>query len=229
MTKKKTRSVNPVGALAAASKSPAKNIFYSEVATEFINNGFMQTRAYATVSGQTIRTAKSQASVLFNKPFFAELIKKLLIGEQDAPPTKQWAIEIWRSMVESNVLDYMADDGGFLTVMELRELPVYVQRSIKKISVRNREKILKFNGLPVTDDDGNIRTTMEQHVSIELVDKQKALTDLAKAEKWIETHMNLNISAPVTADQLIAAQLERQRRLTVQDTTIEGESERVDG
>ena len=49
---------------------------------------------------------------------------------------------------------------------------------------------------------------------------------MARAEKWIETHMNVNITAPVSAESLINAQIKRQKRL--QKNVIEGTAEVIE-
>jgi hypothetical protein len=196
-----------------AHSNPSLNLKYHEIAKEFVNNGMNKTAAYKKVTKCKQKNATNMAYVLFNKPFFIDLVRAYLQGEEESPKTKDWAIKVWTNMVNSNVLDYIDDDFGILTVKELKELPVYVQRSIKKLEVET-----------TTDDDGR----EVRKIKIELVDKQKALNDLAKAEKWIETHMNITVKAPVSAEQLIEAQMKRAARLRVEDDrTIDGTSERV--
>jgi len=201
------------------------NIRYHEIAKEFVNNGCNAAKAYEVVTGASQRTSQRGALRLFKKPFFIELVRAYLQGEESSPKTKDWAIKIWTDMVNSNVLDYIDDDGEFLSVAELRKLPVYVQRSIKSLNIHTEEEEVKVDGKTLIED-GRPVMKISQHVKIELIDKQKALNDLAKAEKWIETHMNIKISAPISADQLIKAQMDRQRKLQV-DRTIDGKSERV--
>lgn len=223
MAKRKLNLVGP--AHIVVHKNPGINTRYHEIAKEFVNNGFNRSAAYATVAKTNSNAARQGAKKLFEKPFFIELVNAYLQGEEEAPKQKDWAIKTWTDMVNSNVLDYIDDDGDFLSVPELRKLPLYVQRSIKKIEIETSEEEVSING-KIIMDDGKPLMTKIQRVKIELVDKQKALNDLAKAEKWIETHMNINIKAPVSADQLIKAQMDRQRKLSV-NRAIEGESERV--
>lgn len=201
-------------------KNPARNIKYHEIAKEFVNNGCRQTLAYATVTGNNPRTCGTQATRLFRKPFMTELIRGYITGDHEAPRTKEWALKKWQEMVEANVLNYLTDEGDWLTVAELRELPKAEQQAIKKIKVRTIEEPVMLNGEMIMDNGKPIMTTT-QKVEIELYDRQKALSDMARAEKWIETHMNVSISAPVGADLLINAQVERQKRL--EGRVIEGE------
>lgn len=191
---------------------PSRNIKYHEIAKEFVNNGCRQTLAYATVTGNPVLTCSTQATWLFRKPFMIDLIRAYIVGDHEVPRTKDWAIKKWTQMVECNVLNYFADDGECLSIKDLRELPDYAQQAIKKIKVTTE-----------TDPDTGLST---QRVELELVDKQKALVDLARAEKWIETHMNINITSPISAEVLIEAQMRRQKKLELR--TIEGKSEKVE-
>jgi hypothetical protein len=190
--------------------NPARNIKYHEIAKEYVNNGFRQTAAYAAITGNKVTKCGTQATRLFRKPFMTDLIRAYIQGDHEVPRTKDWAIKKWTQMVESNVLNYIDDTGEFLSIKELRELPDYAQQAIKKIKVTTE----------VDKDSGN----SIQRVEIELVDKQKALSDLARAEKWIETHMNVTVRTPVSAEMLIEAQIKRQKRL--EGRVIDSTSER---
>jgi hypothetical protein len=202
-----------------------RNFKYHEIAKEFINNGCRQTLAYCTVTGTNIKTSGKNATRLFRKPFMTQLIRAYMLGDHDAPRTKDWAIKKWTEMVETNVLNFVNDDGEFLSVSELKELPDYVQEQIKKIKVKNVREPLMKHGEKVLDENDKPIYVHTQYVEIELYDKMKALADLARAEKWIENHMNVNVTTPVSAEMLIEAQIARQKRL--EGKTIDGESERV--
>jgi hypothetical protein len=208
---RKRRSLNLDGSATEmiVDENPARNIKYHEIAKEFVNNGCRQTLAYATVVGRPVGKCGTMATRLFRKPFMIDLIRAYIAGDHEVPRTKDWAIKKWTEMVESNVLNYIDDTGEFLSIAELRLLPDYAQQAIKKIKVTTER------------DDDTGRTT--QRVEIELLDKQKALADLARAEKWIETHMNINVTAPVSAEALIDAQIRRQKML--ESRVIEGRLE----
>jgi len=204
-------------------KNPARNIRYHEIAKQFVNNGCRQTLAYATVVGRPVGKCGTMATRLFRKPFMVDLIRAYIVGDHEVPRTKDWAIKKWTQMVETNVLNYINDDGDYLSIAELRELPDYAQQAIKKITVTtNREPILVKGQMVIVDGKPMMEGT--QKIDIELVDKQKALADLARAEKWIETHMNVTLTAPVSAEHLIDAQIKRQKKLEAR--TIEGTVER---
>lgn len=207
---KRTLNLDGPATQMVVDKNPARNIKYHEIAKEFVNNGCRQTLAYARVTGNPVSKCGTQATRLFRKPFMVDLIRAYIAGDHEVPRTKDWAIKKWTQMVESNVLNYIDDTGEFLSIKELRELPDYAQQAIKKIKVTTE----------VDKDSGN----SIQKVEIELVDKQKALADLARAEKWIETHMNVSITAPVSAEMLIDAQIKRQKRL--EGRVIDSTSER---
>jgi len=208
------------------SKDPIQNIKIHEVARAFVN-GMGRREAYQSVyKGVKNTSAQTLATRLFKKPFMIDLIKRYYLGEtntKEKPLTKDYAIKVWRHMVECNVLDYMDDDGKCLSVKELKKLHKYVQLSIKKIDIKTEEKKVMLRGKPVLDDDGKPMTELHQHVSIELIDKQRALSDLARAEQWIQTHIDVNVTVPVSADILIAAANKRAKKLRVDDNVIEGE------
>jgi len=219
---RKKRALNLDGDAAemVVDKNPARNIRYHEIAKEFVTNGFKQSKAYAAVTGASITSCSGNAAKLFKKPFMTDLVRAYLVGDHDAPRTKDWAVKVWTEMVQCNVLDYIDDDGEFLSVAELKTLPLYVQRSIKTLKVKTVEAIVKVKGVTILDDNGRPTIITKQHVVIELIDKQRALADLAKAEKWIETHMNITLTAPVGADLLIAAQQKRVDKLRVTDPNV---------
>ena len=229
--KKKTYVEPGTGADIKISRFTDINDKYHRVALAFINNGCRQTLAYKTVFNCSMDAARQGAYRLFKKPKMIEAIRLYMAGVKNPKLTKEWALKTWQQMIETNVLDYMDDDGRYLTVKELRELPLYVQRAIKKIDVhtRNTDK---------ENEDGTTTTTTTQRVSIELVDKQKALSDMARAEKWIETHMTINNNQNIiTADSLIEAAQRREAMLKhkkiddpaqIERRPIEGEAERME-
>ena len=223
--KKRTLNMDGPASQMVVSDNAARNIKYHEIAKEFVNNGCRQTLAYATVVGKTVPSCSNQASRLFRKPFMVDLIRAYIAGDHEVPRTKDWAIKKWTEMVQTNVLNYVNDDGEYLSIAELRELPASAQEAIKKLTVTTKEVPMKVKG-EVVEVGGVPLMTMVQKVEIELIDKQKALADLARAEKWIETHMNVNITAPVSAESLINAQIKRQKRL--QKNVIEGTAEVIE-
>jgi len=226
---RRKRSLNMDGDAAdmVVDKNATLNFKYHELAKEFVNNGCRPNQAYAVIYGVSASKCYLQAKKIFNKPFMIDLIRAYFVGDHEEPPTKEWAVTEWRKQVECNVLDYIDNDGAFLSVAELRELPRYAQRAIKSINIHTSEVVVKLGKKTVLDEDGKPMLRRVQNVSIKLIDKQKALADLAKAEKWIDMHMNINVTAPISADQLIEAQMRRQKML-MNENVIEGQAERID-
>jgi hypothetical protein len=201
---------------------------YHELAREFINNGFRQGKAYAAVYGTSLKSASDRASTIFNSLWMRKLIWEVLCGVDGEPLNdldKGYAIEKLLQQIETNILDYIADDGRWLNVRELKGLPVFAQQQIKKLNITN-----KITPLFVTDGDGNRvqeGEQHEQHVQIELWDKQKAIELLAKAMKWISTaEVDVNVNM-IGADAMIAADKRINKLRRTESATIEGKAERV--
>jgi hypothetical protein len=223
-----TRSINTIAALdVVVDKNPVRNLKFHEIARAFVG-GANQTESYLLGYPNSKRTtARSAAQKLFRKTFMVELVRAYYLGvDDDVPLTKEGATKIWRKMVETNVLDYMDDEGNTLTVKELRKLDIYVQRSIKKITIKNVKELVTIGGKPLLDDDGERIILVHQHVKIELVDKQRALLDLARAEKWIETHSEGGVNIYVDADTLIQA-AQKQEKALKHKPIIEGQLEQL--
>lgn len=231
MTKKNYRQKHSLNLDGSASQmvvtdNVARNIKYHEIAKDFVNNGCRQTLAYSNVTKQPYGKCSAQATRLFRKPFMVDLIRAYIVGDHEVPRTKDWAIKKWTEMVQTNVLNYVNDDGEYLSIAELRLLPAAAQEAIKKLTVTTKEVPIKVKG-EIVEVGGLPLMTIVQKVEIELIDKQKALSDLARAEKWIETHMNINITAPVSADTLIDAQMRIQKRIQ-NKAAIEGTAEVIE-
>jgi len=170
------------------SGDPARDIQYHELAREFINNGFKQTKAYAAVFGMTLKKASVPASRVFNSTWMRALIHDMLMGQDGEPNVeKSYLIEKLMKQIESNVLDYIDDDGAFLNVTELKALPKFCQQIIKKVEVHTWHTPNMINvgseDEPNFEQHGEIRN---QRVKLELWDKQKAMELLAKAMQWIQ-------------------------------------------
>lgn len=168
------------------SGNAANDVKYYELAREFINNGFRQTKAYSAVFGTSISASRTNASKVFNSTWMRSLINEMLMGTdgEAAEPEKEYLLEKLMKQIESNVLDYLDDDGSFLNVKEIKALPKFAQQLIKKLDVHTWHEplmeVLEEGGQPV--EVGQIR---HQKVHLELYDKQKALELLAKAMQWI--------------------------------------------
>ncbi len=194
---------------------PIRNVKIHEIARAFVG-GKNRTEAYLVAyPTSTKRNAQKPASRLFKEPFMVDLVRRYYLGEsaEEAPLTREGAIKIWTKMVETNVLDYMAEEGGMLTVKELKSLDPYIQRAIKKIDVTTEEhEMVDSAGVVILGDNGEPLMVQKQRVKIELVDKQRALFDLARAEKWIESH-DITLQTPISAEILIEAAMRRAETL----------------
>jgi len=206
------------------SGNPARDIKYHELAREFISNGFSQTKAYAAVYGKTISQSRYQASKIFNSAWMRALIHDMVRGKDGelADVEKEYLIEKLMKQIESNVLDYIDNDGAFLNVQELKALPLFCQQIIKKLEVHTwHEPMMERVELDgPLEEVGQIR---HQKVHIELYDKQKALEMLAKAMQWISGDKE-GATVYLTADVMIAA---NKRIDDLRRDDIEGESTRV--
>jgi len=185
------------------------------VAKAYVKSGCRsQQDAYQSVYGCKPKTALNQSVHLFRKPEMRAAVDGYLRAKDsdEFNLDKNWALNVWKTQIELNILDYLDGDGDWLSVKELKALPVEAQQGIKAINVNNRE---------VLNKEGEVIGRV-QNVHIELVDKQKALEHMARAQKWIANH-ELRLSVEITADDLMAACSRRLRQLGVDD--IQGESE----
>jgi len=202
----------------------AMDIKYHEVAREFISNGFNQTKAFASVFGKTLKKSSSRASIVFNSAWMRSLILEMVQGtdgELEEMP-KEYLLEKLVKQIESNVLDYIDNDGSFLNVKELKALPLFAQQIIKKLQVHTwHVPVMERNEGGEMEEVAQIR---HQRVQLELYDKQKALELLAKAQRWIASVDEQNLNVFLGPDAMIAAnkRIEKLRR-----DDIEGEYERT--
>ena len=227
----RNRLITPKGAEYTRSLSgdPARDLKYHEVAREFISNGFDQTKAYAAVFGCSKRSAKANASKLFNSTTFRAKLAQMMQGTDGnlAELPKEYLLQKLVNVLELNILDYVGDDGRWLTVEELRALPLELQQELEDFRMTNtiRHVALKdVDGNVVRQENGEPHTieVKEQQVYLKLPSKQAARDLLAKVMNWITLHVEH--SHTITAETLMNAdkRIERLRR-----DDIEGEAERV--
>lgn len=195
------------------------DIKYHELAREFINNGLSKKKAWQAVYG--CKRPNEKAFAIFNSIWFRKLVREMLIGEDGEVglPDKEYAVQTLMRQIDANVLDYLDDDGEWLSVKELKGLPSYAQRLIKTLRVHTFEE-------PVTINEGqpNEREIMvrQQRVHIELWDKQKAMGHLARVMRWIESDKGGDINVILGSD-VMAEAYQRIKQLRKDDeNTIEG-------
>lgn len=211
------------------SGDPASDLKRLEVAREFISNGFDQTKAYAAVYGCSLKSAKPRASKLFNSATFIAKVAQMMQGTDGnlAKLPKEYLLQKLVNVIELNILDYIGDDGRWLTVEELRQLPLELQQELEDFRMTNtiRHVALKdVDGNVIRQENGEPHTVevKEQQVFLKLPSKQAARDLLAKVMNWITLHVEH--SHTITAETLMNAD-KRVERLRRDD--IEGESERV--
>jgi len=206
---------------------PEVDAKYQELAREFVNNGFDQAKAYATVYGRPLKQSWTPAEKIFNSTGMKSKIREILLGtgeDYDDLP-KSYLIERLMQMIDSNILDYIADDGTVLSIRELRALPPWTQTLIKTLESWVSTRLIAVkdeNGMVVKDDDGRPHyvEVKDQRVKIELYDKLKAMDTLAKAMKWITSNTEIKIGI-ITSDVMMKAnaRIKQLRRDTIEGTT----------
>lgn len=200
-----------------------------EVAREWISNGMDQTKAYAAVYGCTLKQAKAPASKLFNSTTFKSKLAMMMQGADGnlAELPKEYLLQKLINVLELNILDYVGDDGRWLTVEELRALPLELQQELEDFKMVNtiRHVALKdVDGNVVRQENGEPHTVevQEQQVFLKLPSKQAARELLAKVMNWITVHFDHTHT--ISAETLMNAEkrIERLRR-----DDIEGTAERI--
>lgn len=227
----RNRLITPRGAeyTRPLSGDPATDLKRLEVAREWISNGMDQTKAYAAVYGCSLRAAKHQASLLFSSATFRAKLAQMMQGTDGnlAELPKEYLLQKLVNVLELNILDYVGNDGRWLTVEELRALPLELQQELEDFRMTNtvRHVALKtVDGEVVRDRNGepHMVEVREQQVYFKLPSKQAARELLAKVMNWITIHMEHTHT--VTAQTLMDAEkrIERLRR-----DDIEGQAVRI--
>jgi hypothetical protein len=210
---------------------PARDMKYNELAREFVMNGLDGAKAYAAVFGVPVEQAYTSATNIFNSSWMRAKINEYLLG-QDGEFTeeldREYIVRQLLYMIDNNILDYIADDGTYLSVKELKRLPEWAQKQIRKLSVHTTTTpvaIKDDQGQVIRDEEGEIQyaEVREQHVHIELYDKQKAIDHLAKVMRWIQNTVDVNLNL-ITSDTMLKAE-SRVKKLRRDD--IEGKAERI--
>ena len=210
------------------SGDPAMDLKRQEVMREFISNGFHQTKAYAAVYGCSLKAAKKSANQLFNSSTFRAQLRLMMLGADGnlAELPKEYLLQKLINVIELNILDYIGDDGRWLTVEELRALPIELQQELEDFKMVNTVRYVALKDVDgnvvMTDGEPHTVEVREQQVYLKLPSKQAARDLLAKVMSWITLHVEH--SGTITAETLMNAdkRIERLRR-----DDIEGESQRI--
>lgn len=228
----RNRLISPKGSeyTKSLSSNPVKDIKLNEVAREFINNGFKQTKAYASVFGISLRSAAWHASQLFASTWFRAKVSLMLLGVDGdvGLVPKEYFIQKMMNVLEMNILDYLDDDGLWLTVPQLRELPLEMQVMLDNLKMTNieRDVVLRDDDNKIVYDEAGkpcILKIREQRVFIKLPDKYDYLKMLAQSMEWLVTHIDVQL-ALITREtmQEAEARIHQYRR-----DSIEGEAKEI--
>jgi hypothetical protein len=208
----------------------AIDLKHNEVAREFISNGFIQTKAYASVYGLSLRSASCPASLLFNSAWFRSKLALMMFGVDGtlADLPKEYLLQKLVNVLEMDILDFVADDGTWLTVPQLRALPkeqrvmlddFSMENVVRQVALRDEDNEIVLN------DDGQPYTVeiRQQKVRLKMPSKHDYLVLLAKSMKWLETYINIQHSF-IDGETMQAAEA-RIHKLRRND--IEGEAKRI--
>lgn len=215
----------------ALAADPATDLKYNELAREFVLNGMDKARAYAAVYGVSIKSAYGQADKIFNSSWMRVKVNEYLLGEDGEfaeSLNREYVVRQLVYMIENNILDYIANDGTYLSVQELKALPEWAQKQIKKLDIATTTLPVALrdeDGEYVKDENDEVKYVeiRNQRVSIELYDKHKAIEHLAKIMRWIQSTLELNVNM-ITSDTMLDAE-SRIKKLRRDD--LEGKAERV--
>lgn len=208
-----------------------KDIKINELAREFVNNGLKKTTAVAAVFGVNLTAAKTpEYMAIFDSSHFRSKVALMLQGVDGkfAEPTKEYAIQRVMHILEMNILDYVDDDGRWLTVKELKALPREMQVMLDDFTMTNTIRHVGLRdaaGEVIKGDDGNphMIEVREQVVRLKLPDKTANLKLLGEFMKWLDTHGD-NIF--ISGDIMMQAE-SRLKELQRNDNDIEGTAKRL--
>lgn len=199
-------------------------------AHHLIDMNFRERDAYEATFGCTKKQARSECARYFRKPYVIKAVKRVLFGDLAADEVegagKEWAIERWQEQLNISPLDYFDDEGKVLPVKELKKLPAWFRRNLTGITSTRTEVPVTHNGEEVMDDEGKPLVIVTDNVSITMVSKEKALENIAKCLKWIQSH-NVNVDITVGMDALRESMAAADSRAARAPRVIEGKFEEV--
>ena len=189
----------------------AKDMKLNELAREWINNGLNKVKAVAAVYGVSPKTARQISYMrLFDSSHFRSKALQMLQGVDGkfVEPAKQYAVQRLMYVIEMNILDYVDNDGSWLTVPELKALPREMQNMLEGFDMVNTAR-----PMALTDGEGNVAhnaagdvVTVEvrtQRVRLKLPDKTANMKLLAQILEWLDTHGDTYI---IAGDVMIQAE-----------------------
>lgn len=212
---------------------PARDLKYNMVALEFLSNGFRQTKAYAAVYGLSLKSANPPASKLFGSTWFRAKLALMMLGTDgkisDLP--KEYLLDKTLNILEMNILDFIGDDGMWLTVPELRKLPLELQQMLDNFTLVNtvRHVALRDIGGEIVmneDDTPYMVEVRDQKVFLKMPDRLKSMELLAKLMDWITSHVDHTLFLDASVMQMAETRIKALRRQDI-GQELEGEATRL--
>ena len=212
----------------------AQEIKWDNAARLLVEYNFNETKAYKESHKSTQAQAENNASEFFKQPDVIRLVKRAAFGDVDPEEMEKqgrdWAINIWQEWVNITPLDFFDDDGKVLPIKTIKRLPILYRRALKDIKVSRRTTPVSFQGEPVMDENGAQLEVVQEDVTIVLVNKEKAMEDIAKCMKWIQNHttnLDMKVSFEFVREGMAKAD-SRAAAAMLSKEAIDGEFEEVE-
>lgn len=192
------------------------------VAQEYVRNGMNLIDAYNTVNhtayqpnGQTMYRLLGKAT----DDFMDELNR--LLARADI--SRERALSILWTMINTSILDFLDEHGNILPVKELKKLPRTMQLLISKISVESHQAVAldPTTKKPMLDDLGRPYLVTHAKVRIEIPDKMVAFRQLAEVMRWVGPTVQINNFVSVGAQMAEADARARRMDRIYEGTVIE--------
>ena len=177
------------------------------VANEFLRNGLKIKDAYESVTKQKYTPARFTAMIDGqDNHFLTEIDAALKTAEVD----KNKVLGILWVQATSVIFDFMDDDGQFLSIAELKQLPREIQALVEEVQVRtDYEPVKDENGKVMKDDDGKPYLRPVQRVHLKFPAKQTALNTIAQIGKLVGPQTVVNNYAVNVGQMMVEADAQR--------------------
>lgn len=153
------------------------------VAGEFLRNGLDIRAAWESVTKRPYHPRYFQALVEGEDNLFLSEIDAAL---RTADVDKNKVLGILWVQATSVIFDFMDDDGQFLSIAEIKQLPREVQALVEEVRVQTTYDYVKDDeGNKVLGDDGKPLMMPRQKVHLKFPQKQTALNTIAQIGKLI--------------------------------------------
>lgn len=165
------------------------------IAQEYVRNGMNLISAYNTVTGSHYpQRGKGHLTAyrLLGKSMdvFIEELNRIM-AKTDI--SRERALAILWTMVNTSILDFLDDTGNVLPVKELKKLPRVMQLVISEIEVTSKQVVAKgADGKELMDDMGRPYLLTLSHVKVKVPDRITAFRQLAEVMRWIGPSVQIN-------------------------------------